>query len=422
MICRDTFGGGSPAGPSPGRREYEIICAQLENILSEACSEPPSSEHCVFIEKRITELQGALEEAEHCIREKQRLAREGREKRLADLQLRRLQLYEEKMAQLRKEFERRQKLVLGQMEEKRFYYNQRNEIVGERIKSYKNSALNAQAVLVEKAEAEREKREKRLARLKEERARSIQKHKEKARLRMEHSREVVKYRKQEEEAARREKRLAYMRHEEEIAKLQMEADVPWQRESGTRNFVRCLSHNRSATDDGVSKATTRYKPHEALVKELKEKEERQKARYEEEKAARLYEIQLRAHTRKNRIERQRENYMALLDKRVQRNEDIIKMAREKRRRGEAAKSIREARGQGVGESVTRDLEEHRKRAEDLELQRRQEALVKNYCRWNDRANRVIMQLQNAIQADDKIRPLRNRKELFLPRIPFVHGL
>ncbi|ESL07725.1 hypothetical protein TRSC58_04582 [Trypanosoma rangeli SC58] len=422
MICRDTFSDGSPAGPSPDRREYEIICAQLENILSEACGEPPSSEHCALIEKRITELQGALEEAEYRIREKQRLAEEAREKRFADLQLRRLRLYEKKMAELKNEFERRQKLVVGQQEEKRFYYNQRNEIVGERIQSYRNSALNAQAVLVERAEAAREKREKLLARLKEERARSVQKHKEKARLRMEHSREVVSCRKQKEEAARRGKRLAFMRHEEEIAKLQARADVPWQRENDTQNFVRRRSDDRSVTDGGVSRATTRYKAHKTLVKELKEKEERQKARYEEEKATRSYEMQLRACARKDRIERQRQNYLALLDKRVQRSEDIIKTAREKQRRGEAVQSIRGARDQGAGEAVTRDLEEHRKRAEALELQRRQEALVKNYCRWNDRANRVIMQLQNAIRADDKIRSVKNQKECVLPKISFVHSL
>ncbi|RNF17568.1 glycoprotein 96-92 [Trypanosoma conorhini] len=415
----------SHAGSSPDRREYQIISAQLENILSEACGEPPSGADRALIEKRITELQGALEEAGRRIREKQCLAERTRERRFADLQQRRAKIYEERTEEIMKEFERRRKIVADQMEEKRFYYNQRNEVVGGRIKSYRNSFLTAQAALVEKAEAAREKRDKMLARLKEERARSIEERKEKARLRMERCREVANRRKQNEEAVRREKRLAFMRHGEEIARRQMEGDGVRQ----GRNRTRCPSQRpprkRSETGDsanGATAQTTRYKPHEMLMRELKEKEEQHRARYEAEQASRLYEIQLRAHARQKLIEKQWENYSAQLERRVQRNDEIIKMAQEKKRRGEQAQMNREARDQEAGEAVTRDVEEHRKRAEDLELQRRQDALTKNYYKWNDRADRVILQLQEAIRADNEMQSAKDRKGVILPQLSSLRSL
>ncbi|RNC57947.1 glycoprotein 96-92, partial [Trypanosoma cruzi] len=141
------------AGLSPELRKYHVISAQLESIMGEACREPPSGANCVSIKRRITALQYALEEAERRICEKQRLDDISRKKRVLDVYLRRAKKDEERRDVLEKDVGRRKQLVSEMQEEKRFYYNQKNKEVGGRIEKYKNSILDAQAAVIERAEA-----------------------------------------------------------------------------------------------------------------------------------------------------------------------------------------------------------------------------------------------------------------------------
>ncbi|EKF32048.1 hypothetical protein MOQ_004109 [Trypanosoma cruzi marinkellei] len=186
----------SNADLSPEQRKYHVISAQLESIMSEACKEPPPGADCVSIKRRITALQCALEVAERRISEKQRLDDISRNKRVLDVHFRRAKKDEERRDMLQKEFGRQKQLASEMQEEKRFYYNQKNKEVDGRIKMYKSSILDAQAAVIERAEAEGEKRNRILSRLQEERARTAYEHKEKSQQRMERCREVLNRRKQ----------------------------------------------------------------------------------------------------------------------------------------------------------------------------------------------------------------------------------
>ncbi|EAN88721.1 hypothetical protein C3747_9g270 [Trypanosoma cruzi] len=404
------------AGLSPEQRKYHVISAQLESIMGEACKEPPSGANFVSIKRRITALQYALEEAERRICEKQRLDDISRKRRVLDVYLRRAKKDEERRDVLEKDDGRRKQLVSEMQEEKRFYYNQKNKEVGGRIEKYKNSIFDAQAAVIERAEAEGEKRNRILSRLQEERARTAYEHKEKSRKRMERCREVLNRRKQQEEERRREKQAAFISH---MRKLEQDEgiDAILNKRKDIHSFLaRRRNSSRAGTDDGFMEAAapSRYKTHETLLRELKEKEEQHKARYEAEQAFRQYEIQLRAHARQKRMERQRQNYRAQLEKRIQRNDEIIEMAREKKKRGELVKDAREAREQENLNEITRDIEQHRNRAEKMAYRRHQDALEKNYYRWNGRAQRVILQLQDAIRADKDKNCAMDENEVFMP--------
>ncbi|EKF32049.1 hypothetical protein MOQ_004110 [Trypanosoma cruzi marinkellei] len=215
---------------------------------------------------------------------------------------------------------------------------------------------------------------------------------------------------------RREKQAAFIAH---MRKLEQDdgVDAILNRRRDVRSLLeRRYNTSRAGTCDGVMEAAapSGYKTHETLMRELKEKEEQHKARYEEEQAVRQYEIQLRAHAREKRIERQKQNYGAQLEKRIQRNDEIVAMVREKKRRGDLVKSAREAREQENLNDITRDIEQHRHRAEEMAYRRHQDALAKNYYRWNNRAQRVILQLQDAIRADKDTKYAMGENEVFMP--------
>ncbi|KEG08126.1 glycoprotein 96-92 [Trypanosoma grayi] len=401
------------------RREYQALSTQLKSIMREACSEAPTGADRAAIEKRIAMLQCALDEVERRIQEKQLSAEVTRAQEMREHRLRREKQSESRMEAVKKDVQQRQKFTNELQEERRAYYSQRNEQLDAKIEMQKEVAVNAQAEIIERAEAENERRKRALGRLWEERARALKEHKEKSQHRMDHCREVMQRRKQLEEAKRREKTLALMQHEEELQQRQARSEHD-QNEASRHHPKRLHRHgsSRSINSERSGHVRTLSQPrnHNALVKALREKEEQHRERYAAEQAVRQYELQQRAAARKEKQERQRRKYVEQLEERLRRGEEIIEMAHNKKHRGDRAKGQSEARDPQAGELVARDLEEHRRRAEAHELERRDDALQKKYRRWNERAVRVIQQLQGAIEAESANDQMDGRPQGFLPQL------
>ncbi|KAH9592997.1 hypothetical protein LSM04_003076 [Trypanosoma melophagium] len=403
---------------SPGWRDYQSIGVQLRSLMREACGEPPVGTDRALLEKRINTLQCALEEVEQRKRDKQLIADMTRAKEVQDHRLRRAKQYEERMEETRRKFEERKKMAREIQEDRKQYFRSRNQQLDAKIGMYKLQSMNAQAEILERAEAEIERRNRALMKLQEERARAAQEYKEKSQQRMEHCREVLQRRKEKEEAARREKKLAYLRHEEELMRCQTVQVEHQRNNSQPRREYRNHSRGRSvARDESVnSESRSRMRDHNDLIKQIKEKEQQHQERYEAEKAVRMYEIHQRAMARKERQEKQRSNYVEVLDKRIKRGDEIIELARKKKLQGERAREQRKARDVQAGEAISREVEEHRKRAEAYEQMSRNDTLKKNYRRWNERAGRVLQQLQEALEADKDIQIVRNNGVGFLPQM------
>ncbi|ORC91642.1 glycoprotein 96-92 [Trypanosoma theileri] len=410
-------------GGPPGWRDYQSIGVQLRSIMREACGEPPAGTDRAKVEKRINMLQCALEEVEQWKRDKQLIADMTKAKELRDHLLRRAKQDEERMLETRKKFEERQRMVREMQEDRKLYYRSRNQQIDEKIGLSKAHTANVHTVIMERAEAESEKRNRALLRLKEERERATQEHKEKSQQRMEHCRAVLQRRKEREEAIRREKKLAYLRHEEELMRCQATNIEQSRDTSQPRRDFRSRSRMRDETRDGSvnSESRSRSKGQDDLIKRIKEKEQQHQERYEAERAVRLYEIQQRAMARKERQEKQQRNYVEVLEKRLQRGDEIIELARKKKQRGEKAKKEREARDVQAGEAISRDVEEHRKRAEAFEQGTRNAALKKNYRRWNERAARVLRQLEEALNADNDINLGKGAAVGFLPQMSSLYN-
>lgn len=387
------------------RREYQIIGAQLSSILREACKEAPVDADLTYIDKRIVLLQRAIEDTKRRIEIKNINAELVRANKVRFNHLRRMEKINKQMEDIKNNQKHQEKTFNEVQEARQFYYSQRNEQIGEKIKSCKDASLRAQNEMIERNEEEIKRKDELLAKLKEKRAKFVREQQERSRKRMEQCFNACQRQKLMEEAKQRERVFANMP----------------EKEPTTKRLGRLGEITRTNSPHLVSLAVTRreqqsdfFRPqqrsasrspsptgHQTLLMKLKEKELKHKERYEAESALRKYNVLLRAEARKKTIEKQQQNYTALLEKRLRRNDEIIENLHRKLLSAESARKRGEERESTSGKALRRSLDEHNRRAAANDMRRRNEILAKNYRRWNERADRVINRLKMTLEADDE---------------------
>ncbi|KAG8348166.1 hypothetical protein TRVL_01015 [Trypanosoma vivax] len=398
------------------QREYDAIIAQLKNIMLLASEEPPPGEDAASIASRLNVLQQALEAVEQRTKEKQMAAEVVRAAIFTKRQERHAQMAMQRIEEIKKKIEDKHKLAQQLQLERQYMFNQRSETLSSKMGLIREHAQNTMNEMLAKSEAERQRRERAVERVHEERAKAAQKHEERSQQRMKQNHESLVRQKKLIEARRRQQMMTLKDREAEMSRRQMEEDTKKAEQARMQAYR--VASNRS--NSSVSRARRRLvdaseHEHKSLISELREKEEQHRARYEEEQSMRQYELQKRAYKRKERQERQRRNYEEQLERRIKRGDEIIAKAHDKRLRGEKAEQLRQARENDAGTAFARAVEEHRARAEMIQQRRREHILKTNYLRWNERAANVMQHVRDVLNSDCLGLP-SGRQVGFLPSI------
>ncbi|CBH17014.1 hypothetical protein, conserved [Trypanosoma brucei gambiense DAL972] len=409
-------------GMASEQREYEAIMAQIKNIMLLANEEPPQGEDEASIAKRIDLLQQALGALEQRAKDNQLMVEVMRTNLLNKRQERLVETAQQRQEKLSKKLEEREKFIHLLQEDRKYMLSQKHEVADSRMGLVQENAYNLFTTAHAKAEAERQRREKAVERIYEERARAVKEHRDRTQQREDQNREALLRQKKQEKLQRRQRELEIQEHDKYVAKRQYEADRKQQ--EAMREQWQPYLRNGASSANALQRCGSGMTAHEAarqnLMDELKEKEKQHQERYEEEQITRRYEIERRAYKHKERQERQRQRYSQQLDERIKRGDEIIAKAQEKKRRAEKAQENRQKQESDAGAAFARDVEEHRKRAEAIQLQRREKFLRQNYLRWNERAALVMQHLQDVFPPDGRCTLSGEKPCGFLPTLaPFL---
>nr|CCC94735.1 conserved hypothetical protein [Trypanosoma congolense IL3000] len=403
------------------QREYEAIMAQIKNILLLASEEPPPGEDASSIAYRIDVLQQALGAVERRAKEKQLQQDMSRTVLLNKRQERLVEQSAQRQEKLTRKLEERQKMMKQIEEDRKYMLIQKHSVIDSRTDLVKEHAYNTFTNAFAKSEAERKRRENAVERVYEERARAVKEHIDRTRQRIEQNRLALQQKLKMEKMQRNQREQRIKRHEIMMLKRQKMAEEKrneferMQFSASRHNELNSFISQRRNPDSELKRDARR-----SLMEELEEKEKQHKARYEEEQMMRRYEIEKRALRHKERLEKQRKRYSEKLDERIRRGDEIIAKALDKKRRGEKAQENRQKQEADSGLVFAREAEEHKRRAEALQAQRREKFLKQNYLRWNERAAAVMQHLHDVFPSDENNVVNDEKKTGFLPSLsPFL---
>ncbi|EPY28595.1 hypothetical protein STCU_04985 [Strigomonas culicis] len=392
------------------QRECVAYIAQLKGLLDEATAQPPVGVDTAEVERRMALLQSALSTVEERHAELQRAKEAENNQRYLDNIERRLAMErEDEEKRVYKDKERRG-LVLEMKEQQTAYYHNRNQMLDEKAAQCRDYNEELQVQTITKAGANEERRTRNIEHLMEERDRQIKDLHDRAEMRQEYARQVNHKKEQRLEADRRQLAETTRLREQEI-----ENKLEEMRESKRTKWVAKKQASRAKSkvvwENGEAILETEAKYHDRLVKDLDEKVKKQQQRHATEQAERDYELRLRAHARQERQERQHQNLLNLIDKRVQRGDGIVKESQVKVRRGEETKKKQATQYNESGVHLRQDLDLHMKRATQLQKAFQNNALEKNYRRWNVKAARVLTELRDAMTAEEDEKNASERQHL-----------
>lgn len=400
-----------PAGGS-GSREIDArgcaaYIAMLKTVLDSATGDPPPGVDVGEVEHRLVLLQGALDE----VREK---SLDLAKKRELEEQQRYLKSVQRLLAQERELQERQAKdnqakaLAVAQAREDAiFYFKDKNEKSEERALRCRDHTRKAQEDIVVRASSNEVRWQKNLDNLYAERERKRLEAVAKGEKRQQYARNVMQNREQQLEAKRFEMEEKARLHDQEVeAKMEMirnSRKSKWE-DKGNRNRSKSIV----VFENGEAILETQAKDHEQLVKDLEEKMKGQRERFAGEKAERDFFLQQRQANRKDKEQQISRNLMRLADARLARGGEIIKDSEMKRQKADHAKQAVAHKYRVAAVSLQKDLDEHQRRAAQLQTDRQNAALSKAFKRWNQRAARIITDLR--ADFDDKKKSIQEESD------------
>lgn len=383
-----------------GLRECSAYEAQLRSLLDAAVAEPPP--HGVAtaeVEHRMRLIQLALEEVTVRIEELRQAKEERERQRYMDTQRRRMENEEDAERARAVEDKHREELVDEMRLAQVAYYKDKNLRDDDKAVRCREYNEQMQLETMHRATLNEGRRERNLETLKEERERHRQELRAKDLAHRESIKQANRRKALRLERQRIEKERAALIHEQEV-----EAKLASIRESKRSKWIAKKSASRAKSSvvlkNGRAILETQASDHNKLVEDLENKIKGQQARYADERAEQLLYLQQRAQHRSLRQEKQQTNLLHLIESRLERGEEIVEGAKQKKERAEHTKEVQATQYTEHGAELRKDIAKHRKRAEEIRSQREEEALRKNYRRWNHRAARIIAELNEAVEADE----------------------
>ncbi|CBZ28156.1 conserved hypothetical protein [Leishmania mexicana MHOM/GT/2001/U1103] len=376
-------------------QEYAAHIAQLRGLLEETTGEPPAGVRTADVEHRIALIQSALDEVERLSAEVRWRIELRNNQRFLDTYERRIRM-EEEAEQKRQNAEKER---IAQVEEMRSmqlaYYKDRNGRTDAKAHQCRAHNEQVQEQTVMKADSNEDRRIRNLANLEAERQR-----KQKELHYREQAKQEYVHKMRERQARKGAEKLAERARLAAIHQQEMEAKLSAIRESRRSKWVMKKEASRARSvvvwKNGEAILETQRKDHNCLVEELEQRQRQQASRYAEEKAEQAAYIEQRRQLHAARQERQRENLLKLVDKRLARGVEIVKTAEEKKDRAEQAKERQATQYVEAGKLLDEDVHLHRQRARKLQERRANESRAQNYRRWNHRAARIMEELRETI--------------------------
>ncbi|KAG5499209.1 hypothetical protein JIQ42_04021 [Leishmania sp. Namibia] len=376
-------------------QEYAGYIAQLRGLLEETTGPPPAGVRTAEVERRIALIHCALDEVKRLNAEARWRIELRSNQRFLETCERRIKA-EEEAEKKRQEAEKQR---LAQVEEMRAmqqaYYKERNDRTDAKAHHCRAHNEEVQEQTVMKAGTNEERRTRNLANLDAERQRKNKELHDREQAKQEYARML-----RERQAAKDAQKQAEKTRLAEIHRQEMEAKLSAIRESKRCKWAAKKEASRSKSvlvwKNGEAILETQRKNHDNLVEELEQRQRQQALRYAEEKAEQEAYLQQRQQVHAARQERQQENLIKLLDKRVSRGVEIVKNAEEKKERAEQVKERHAVQYVEAGKLLDEDVRLHLQRARRLQERRTNESLVQNYRRWNHRAARIMKELHDAV--------------------------
>ncbi|KAG5501410.1 hypothetical protein JKF63_03223 [Porcisia hertigi] len=386
-------------------QKYAAYIAQLRGVLQETTGDLPSGVSAADVEHRIFLIQGTLNEVERQHAEARWRIELRNNQRLLDNYERQMKAEEE--AEKRRQDAEKERVA--QVEEMRTlqvaYYKDRNDRTDVKAKNCRAYNEELQALTVMKAESREARRIRNFANLEAERRRKQKELHDREEEKQEYARQVRK-----RQATLDAEKQANHARLAEIHLHEMEAKLCALRESKRSKWSQKKDASRSKSvvvwKKGEAILETQLKDHDCLVDELERRQRDQAMRYAEEKAEQQAYIEQRRMLRAARQERQEENLRKLIDERLTRGTEIVKAAEEKKERADHVKEQQAARYLEARKLLDEDIMHHRLRAQKIQECRTNESLAQNYKRWNQRAARIMADLQKSIAEENSDEELR----------------
>ncbi|KPA73469.1 hypothetical protein ABB37_09794 [Leptomonas pyrrhocoris] len=380
-------------------QEYASYIAQLRGLLEETTGQPPRDVSIAEVEHRVALIQSALDEVERRNAETRWRIEMRQNQRFLDTYARRIKAEEE--AERKRQYEEKQRRA--QVEEMRSmqvaYYKDRNERTDAKAQQCRTHNEKAQEETVERAGTNEGRRTRNLANLAMERQRKQKELHDREQMKQTYARQV-----RERRAAQTAREQAKKAREAEIHSQEIEMKLATIRESKMSKWSAKKAASRAKSkvvwENGEAILETVRRDHDKLVSELNQRQKQQEERFAENKAEQESYLRQRAQFHAARQEQQQATLRRVIEQRVSRGTEIVKGAGEKKERAERAKERQAAQYVEAGRELDEDISLHQQRAQELQEQRYNAALVQNYRRWNHRAARIMEELQEALQEDE----------------------